>query len=96
MFVSPVANMPDAHDELLRVEEIRDCLEVLGVDINPIGAALDERPVLRRFLQSTLLQHFREPCELQTRWQVSSPSSRRPTLHGGSSQDSPLILAQDP
>jgi hypothetical protein len=31
----------DAHDEPLRVEEIRDCLEVLGVDIHQNELGLD-------------------------------------------------------
>ena len=46
--------------------------------IDPIDAALDGPLVPRRFPQSTPLQHFQEPCEWQTRWQMSSPSSRRP------------------
>jgi hypothetical protein len=54
--------------------------------IDPIDAALDEPLVPRRFPQSTPLQHFQEPCEWQTRWQVSSPSSRRPIPHGGLSR----------
>jgi hypothetical protein len=51
--------------------------------IDPIDAALDGPLVRRRFPQSTPLQHFQEPCEWQTRWQMSSPSSRRPIPHGG-------------
>src|SRR6516165_2273973 len=51
--------------------------------IDPIDAALGEPLVPRRFPQSTPLQHFQEPCEWQTRWQMSSPSSRQPIPHGG-------------
>jgi hypothetical protein len=54
--------------------------------IDPIDAALDEPLVPRRFPESTPLQHFQEPCEWQTRWQMSSPSSRRPIPHGGLSR----------
>src|SRR5207245_675507 len=54
--------------------------------IDPIDAALDEPLVPRRFPQSTPLQHSQKPCEWQTRWQVSSPSSRRPIPHGGLSR----------
>jgi hypothetical protein len=46
--------------------------------IDPVDAALDEPLVPRCFPQSTLHQHSQEPCEWQTRWQMSSPSSRRP------------------
>ena len=50
--------------------------------IDLIDAALDGPQVPRRFPQSTPLQHFQEPCEWQTRWQMSSPSSRRPIDRG--------------
>jgi hypothetical protein len=46
--------------------------------IYPMNAALDEPLVPRHFPQSTPLQHPQEPCEWQTRWQMSSPSPRRP------------------
>ena len=60
---------------------------------DPIDAALDEPLVPRRFPQSTPLQHSQEPCEWQARWQVSSPSSRRPSPHGGSSQGNPIVFS---
>jgi hypothetical protein len=53
---------------------------------DPVHAALDGPLVPRRFPQSTPLQRFQEPCEWQTRWQMSSPSSRRPIPHGGLSR----------
>src|SRR5450759_536007 len=58
--------------------------------VTRLDAALDERLVLRHFLQSTPLQHSQEPCEWQTRWQMSSPSSRRPIPHGGLSRGYPM------
>ena len=61
--------------------------------IDPIGAALDEPLVPRRFRQSTPLQHSQEPCEWRTRWQMSSPSSRRPIPHGGLSRGYPIVFS---
>ena len=53
---------------------------------DPMNAALDEPLVPRHFRQSTPLQHPQEPCEWQTRWQMSSPSPRRPIPRGGLSR----------
>jgi hypothetical protein len=41
---------------------------------------------LQLFSKSTQLQHSQEPCEWQTRWQMSSPSSRRPIPDSGLSR----------
>ena len=58
-----------------------------------VDAALDEPLVPRRFRQSIQHQHSREPCEWRTRWQMSSPSSRRPIPHGGLSRGYEQLMA---
>jgi hypothetical protein len=64
-----------------------------GDSAGRIVAALDERLVLRHFPQLTPPQHSQEPCDWQTRWQMSSPSSRRPIPHGGLSQGYPIVFS---